>query len=141
MYYNWRTIKFYTRLYFTRVTGRERSGTTSYSIDTGVIHAVNKLSQFVEVKEEIEPKSFTIDISFEDLGLELSSVSSSLLSVCLSGCLSVCLFGCLYVCLSVYLCVCFSSCRAFSLAVRMYLWIPILVYIVMIMLAVISICN
>lgn len=70
-------MKFYCSLYFHRYinTGRERSSTKTFSLDTGIANSTIKLGNLTETDEDIEPKSYTIDISFEDLGLALKSVS------------------------------------------------------------------
>jgi hypothetical protein len=44
-------------------------------LDTGIANSTIKLGNLTETDEDIEPKSYTIDISFEDLGLALKSVS------------------------------------------------------------------
>ncbi|CAB3987012.1 ABC transporter, ATPbinding domain containing [Paramuricea clavata] len=75
LYHNWRTVKFYCCLYFHRYinTGRERSSTKTFSLDTGIANSTVKLGNLIETDKDIEPKSYTIDISFEDLGLALKS--------------------------------------------------------------------
>ncbi len=76
LYYKWRTVKFYWNFYITRYTGRERSSTKTFSVDAGVAHSTIKLGHFMESDSDqhIEPKSYTIDISFENLGLTLKKV-------------------------------------------------------------------
>ena len=46
-------------------------------MDAGLAHSTVKLGAFKdsEADKQIEPKSYTIDISFENLGLTLKAVS------------------------------------------------------------------
>ncbi len=76
LYHKWRTVKFYWNLYITRYTGRERSSTQTFSVDAGIAHSVVKLGDIMEsdTDQQIESKSYTIDISFENLGLTLKKV-------------------------------------------------------------------
>ena len=76
IYYKWRGIKFYWNLHFARMTGRERSPTQSFEVTKGLT-AIDKTGIFVDGNPEIIPKSFTIDIGFQNLGLTLNSVSIS----------------------------------------------------------------
>lgn len=76
LYHRWRTVKFYCNLYLSRFTGKDRSPTLSFEVDAGIVHTLRNLGEVEVINEEIEPKTFTIDISFEDLGLELNAVSN-----------------------------------------------------------------
>lgn len=76
MYNKWRIIKFYYNLHFARLTGRDRSATQSFEVEKGIL-SINKMGKFVDENPDIQPKSFTIDISFENLGLKLNSVSNT----------------------------------------------------------------
>ncbi|XP_028413508.1 ABC transporter G family member 28-like [Dendronephthya gigantea] len=71
LYHKWETAKFYFNVYFTRFTGRERSSTKSFCVDAGIANTTVKLGEFSDTEEEIERKSYTIDISFKNLGLTL----------------------------------------------------------------------
>jgi hypothetical protein len=44
-------------------------------VNAGIAHSTIKLGDITTTNEHIEPKSYTIDISFENLGLALKSVS------------------------------------------------------------------
>ena len=78
LYHKWRTVKFYCNFYYTRFTGRERSSTMSYSVDAGIARSTARLGKFTEsdTDKHIEEKSYTIDISFKNLGLTLKTVRS-----------------------------------------------------------------
>ena len=62
------------KLYFTRFIGRERSSTRTFPVDTGIVHTTVNLVGISDTEKDIKPKSYTIDISFEDLGLILKGV-------------------------------------------------------------------
>ena len=75
LYHKWNLVKFYFSLYFYRYTGRERSSTKMFTVNAGIANSVVKLGDLETHRDIIEPKSYTIDISFQDLGLTLKSVS------------------------------------------------------------------
>ncbi|XP_028413905.1 ABC transporter G family member 24-like [Dendronephthya gigantea] len=80
LYRNKQTVKFYWGLYFVPRKGRERSSTRSFHVNEAIAHSTIKLGNLGDMDdtdEDIKPKSYTIDISFENLGLTLKTAKDN----------------------------------------------------------------